>query len=179
MPEVEFLYRGWESIARVVLVGVVGYFIILVLLRISGQRTLAQMTPFDVIVTVTIGSAFGRVLTAENVPIIEVLVAFVVLVGLQWAALGLRNKIPPLGRLMRPIPDVLYSHGQRHEREMRKHSVTEADLQTAARTSGLGSLADAEYVILEPDGSISLITSSQVGDGSAIEHLEEERRGKL
>ena len=178
MPDVEFFYRGWEALARIVLIAATGYVTLLVLLRVSGQRTLAQLTPFDLIITVTIGSAFGRVLTAENVPLVEVVTAFAMLVILQWLALWLRDRVPPIGRLMRPGPSLLYHQGQRQERALRRHRITEADLQSAARESGMGSLAEAEAIILEPDGDLAVISPSQVGDGSAIDHLVEEQEGR-
>lgn len=179
MPEVEFFFRGWEAVARIALIGAVGYVTLLVLLRVTGQRTLAQMTPFDMIITVTIGSAFGRVLTAENVPVVEVIVVFVVLVALQWIALGVRGRLPAVGRLMRSAPTMLYYQGERTEPALRRHRVTEADLQEAIRKSGLGSLDQAEAVILEPDGTLAVIPPSSVGDGAAIEHLLSEREGKV
>ena len=178
MPDVEFWYRGWEAIVRIMMVGAVGYVTLLVLLRTSGQRTLAQLTPFDLLVTVTIGSAFGRVLTAENVPVVEVIVVCVTLVGLQWLALTARDRIPLLGHLMRPPPSLLYHQGQRQERELRRHRITEADLQSAVRESGMGSLEEAEAIILEPDGDLAVVSSGQVGDASALDHLVEEQEGR-
>ena len=168
MPEVSFLFRDWEPIARIVLIGVVGYVTLLVLVRASGTRTLAQLTPFDVLVTVTIGSAFGRVLTAENVALLEVITVFVLLVGLQWLGALLRDRVPALARLMRPPPLLLLYRGTPLHRVMRRQRITELDLFTAVRESGLGSLAEAEAVVLEPDGAFSVITSGQVGDGQAL-----------
>lgn len=179
MPEVEFFFRGWEPVARIALIAAVGYLTLLVLLRVSGQRTLAQMTPFDMIITVTIGSAFGRVLSAENVPVVEVIVVFVALVALQWIVLGVRGRIPAVGRLLRPAPTMLYYQGERTEPALRRHRVTEADLQEAVRKAGLGSLDEAEVVVLEQDGTLAVIPPGSVGDRAAIDHLLAEREGKV
>lgn len=168
MDEVTFLFREWETIARIALIGVSGYVALLVLVRASGTRTLGQLTPFDAIITVTLGSAFGRVLTAENVGLVEVLATFLVLVMLQWTAAVLQQRVPSVGKLLRPPPLLLLHRGDPLPAAMRRQRVTETDLFTAARESGLGSLAEAEAIILEPDGSFSVITSSQVGDGSAL-----------
>ena len=168
MDEVTFLFRDWEPILRIVLIGVTGYLALLILVRASGTRTLAQLTPFDVLITVTLGSAFGRVLTAENVGLLEVIVTFIVLVALQWTGALLQQRVPAAARMLRPPPLLLLHRGEPLAAAMRRQRVTETDLFTAARESGLGSLAEAEAIILEPDGSFSVITSGQVGDGSAL-----------
>jgi uncharacterized membrane protein YcaP (DUF421 family) len=83
-PDVTFLSNGWVPVARVLFITVTGYLTLLVLLRLSGQRTLAQMSALDLVITVTIGSAFGRVITAREVAVVEVVAAFGALVLLEW-----------------------------------------------------------------------------------------------
>ena len=61
-----------------------GLFALILILRVSGPRTMAKMTPLDFIVAVTIGSAFGRTLTATTVPVAQTVVVVVLLVGANW-----------------------------------------------------------------------------------------------
>jgi uncharacterized membrane protein YcaP (DUF421 family) len=72
-----------EPILRILVVGSIIYLGIIFLLRVSGKRTLASMNAFDFIVTVAMGSAYGRILTAKQVSVAEVIVTFVLLVSLQ------------------------------------------------------------------------------------------------
>lgn len=172
MAEMQFFYGGWEPLARIVLMGTGGYATLLVLLRVTGARTLSRMTPFDFVITVTIGSAFGRVLTAQEVSLAEVVVTFLVLVGLQWLVVTLRSSSPRLSHLLTPEPSLLYHEGRFVERMMRRHRLTEDDLLTAAREKGLGSIEEAHAIILEPDGMFAVVTPSQLGDGSALRGIE-------
>ncbi|MFI7581876.1 hypothetical protein [Kocuria kalidii] len=68
---VNFFFDGWEPVARIVLVGTLADTTLVLLLRISGQRTPARRNSFDFVVTVAIGAIFGRVLTARSIPLLE------------------------------------------------------------------------------------------------------------
>jgi uncharacterized membrane protein YcaP (DUF421 family) len=168
VDDVQFWWDGWEPIVRILLLGTLGYATLIALLRISGQRTLATMTPFDFVITVTIGSAFGRVLTASEVPVSEMLVTFALLVALQWIVALLRERHPTVRGLVDREPVMLYHRGQVNERALKRHRLQSRDLFSAARENGLGSLDQAEAVVLQADGSFAVITPQQVGDGSAL-----------
>jgi uncharacterized membrane protein YcaP (DUF421 family) len=173
MNDVAFWFKGWEALVRILVIGTTGYATLLALLRVSGQRTLARMTPFDFIITVTIGSAFGRVLTAKEVALAEVVVTFALLVALQWLVVAVRYRLPGFGRIVTADPSLLFHDGRYVRDAMRRHRLTEHDVLTVARQEGLGSLDQAKAIILEPDGEFSVITPGQLGDGSALRKLSE------
>ena len=173
MDDVQFWWDGWRPVARILLLGTLGYATLIALLRISGQRTLATMTPFDFVITVTIGSAFGRVLTASEVPVSEMLVTFTLLVALQWVVALLRERYSFVHRLVDREPVVLYHRGQANERALKRHRLTSDDLLSAARENGMGSLDQAEAVVLQSDGSFAVISPQQLGDGSALAAVHE------
>jgi uncharacterized membrane protein YcaP (DUF421 family) len=171
-PDVTFLSNGLVPVLRVLFITVAGYVTLLTLLRASGQRTLAQLTPFDLVITVTLGSAFGRVITARDVAVIEVLAAFGTLIALQvvvsnlWGRLGGRAH-----RLVALTPAVLYHDGEVVTRELRRHQLRVEDLHAAVRQEGMGSLDDARTILLEGNGSFAVLTAEQYGDGAAVEAL--------
>src|SRR5690242_19723324 len=72
---VDLLRRLWP-IVRVIVIGVVGYFMLLVALRASGPRSMARTNLFDLVIVVSIGSVYGRILTAKDVSLVEALVAY-------------------------------------------------------------------------------------------------------
>lgn len=84
MNEVVYFFDSWSTVVRVAVVGALMYLAVVALLRLTGSRTLASLNVFDFIVTVAIGSAFGRALTAKSVGLVEAVVAFAVLVALQY-----------------------------------------------------------------------------------------------
>lgn len=168
MGDVQFFWDDWESILRIVLIGTLGYTWLALLLRGSGPRNMAKMTPFDFVITVTLGSAFGRVLTAAEVSLVEVLVTFSLLVALQWTFAAGRARWPAVARLLDPGPTLLFHDGRPVDRALRRHRMTESDLHSAARENGLGSLADVAAVVLQADGTFAVISRDKMGDGTSV-----------
>jgi uncharacterized membrane protein YcaP (DUF421 family) len=167
-PDVTFLFNDWAAVLRVLFIAVAGYATLLVLLRASGQRTLAKLTSFDLVITITIGSAFGRVITAREVALVEVLAAFGSLVLLQMVVARIWGSMPRLRTLVTPTPAILYYGGELIGREMRRFRLREVDLLAAARKEGIGSLDDVRVILLEGDGSLAVVPEAAFGDGGAI-----------
>jgi len=78
-----FFFNGWEPLLRTVLVGTCAYLALVVLLRISGKRTLSKMNAFDLIVTVALGSTLASVLTSKDVALLQGIAALALLILLQ------------------------------------------------------------------------------------------------
>jgi uncharacterized membrane protein YcaP (DUF421 family) len=169
VDDISFVWAGWEPVARILLVGTVGYVWLVFLLSSSGPRNLATMTPFDFAITVTLGSAFGRVLTATEVSLTDAAVAFALLIGLQWLFAGWRVRWPAFRRLTDVRPTLLYADGRIIKEGLRRHRLTESDLHAAAREQGLGSLRDVGAVILQSNGTFSVVKRDEMGDRSSID----------
>lgn len=172
MSDVTFFFSGREPIVRIVVVGIAMYVALVVFLRVSGSRTLASMNAFDFIVTVAIGSAFGRSLTATGVALSEAVVAFGLLVALQYAVTWVQIRWPLFQRVVTNPPALLYFRGEFLEDALRRQRVAKTELQSAVRKEQYGSLEEVEAIVLESSGEISVIGS--VDDGSAFgETLDE------
>lgn len=161
-------WDGWEPIVHTFITVTVGYLALLMLLRLTGPRTTAAMTPLDLIMAVTIGSAFGRTATAVDVPVAQTLLTLVLLVLLHWVLAWVRGRSPKLRRLVDSQPVLVYYQGEYQRRTMRKHQLVQDDVHTAARQSGHGSMDDVEAVILQQDGSLGLIASGKFGSGETV-----------
>jgi uncharacterized membrane protein YcaP (DUF421 family) len=166
MSSVNFVFDGWTPIVRVLVVGTAMYLALVVFLRLSGSRTIASMNIFDFIVTVAIGSAFGRALTANSVALAEALTAFALLIVLQYAVAWLQIRWQRFSHAVTNAPQMLYFRGEFLRDTMRDQRVSEEEVRAAVRKKQLGSVNEAEAVVLESDGTFSVITS--VGDGSAL-----------
>ncbi|WP_061960779.1 DUF421 domain-containing protein [Demequina flava] len=176
--DMSYFWTGWTPIWHTLLVGIVGYLTLVILLRGTGPRTMAKMTPLDFVIAVTLGSAFGRVVTAETVSLAQAVVALVLLVVIQWVLAALRARSPRMRHLLDSPPVLLYYGGDMQHRSLRRHRLTEADVQTAARQSGHGSLAGIDAVVLHQDGSLGVIADGAMGDGSSLmPFVEGQRRG--
>ncbi|MFW2513970.1 DUF421 domain-containing protein [Demequina sp. SO4-13] len=175
--DVSYFWTGWSPIWHTLLVGTVGYLTLVVLLKGTGPRTMAKMTPLDFVIAVTLGSAFGRVVTASDVGLAQVVVALVLLVAVQWALAAIRSRWPRARRALDSPPVLLYYAGDFQSKSLHKHRLTEADVHGAVRQSGNGSLAAVQAVILHQDGSLGVIAEGSMGDGSSLLPFVERNQG--
>ena len=162
------LWDGWEPVVHSAVMVICGFVVLVLILRASGPRTMAKMTPLDFIVAVTIGAAFGRTLTATSVPLVQTVFVLALLVGLQWLFSAIRAKSPRARALLDNPPVLLYYQGRMQHRALRSHRLLEDDVHTAARQSGMGSLEQAAAVILQQDGSLGVIARDALGDSSSL-----------
>lgn len=159
--DVSFLWAGWQPILRILFVGTFAYFSLLLTLRVSGSRTLARTNIFDFIVSVAIGSVFGRILTAKEVALVEACVAFALLALLQYLVSWLRLRSQAFAAVVDGSPSLLYFGGSYSRGAMRAARLAERDLEEAVRAKGIGSLDEVEAIILEAGGAISILRKSQ------------------
>lgn len=173
MGEPNFLFDGWAPILRILLVGSATYLTLMLLVRISGQRTLAQMSVFDFILAVAIGASFGRILTAREVSIAEGVTAAALLVTLQYVLSSLQYRFSGFARIVRATPVLVFFQGDLVEGTLRKNRLRIQDLHTALRKQGIGSFADVEAIVLEADGKLTVIQTESAHDGSSFRELVE------
>lgn len=150
-------YDGWYDLLRVAVVGTVGYLALIVLLRISGKRTLAKLNAFDFVVTVALGSTLATVLLSSTVALAEGVLALVLLVALQYAVAWASVRSGPVRRFVRSEPTLLVHRGRMLPDAMRRERVTEAEVLQVLRQQGVGSAAGTAALVLETDGSFSVV----------------------
>ncbi|WP_239163615.1 DUF421 domain-containing protein [Paractinoplanes rishiriensis] len=150
------------------LVAVLVYPLLIVFLRVSGKRTLAKMNAFDLIVTVALGSTLATILLSKDVSLAEGAAALVMLVVLQLVMTWLAVRFGAVRRLLKSEPTVLLRDGSMLTDAMRAQRVTEGEIRQSVRSQGIGDLALVAAVVLETDGSFSVIASAQAGDLTAL-----------
>ncbi len=151
------LFDSWESILRTAAFGAAAYFALIVLIRLSGKRTLAKMNAFDLVVTVALGSTLATVILSKDVALAEGLVAFAVLIGLQFAIAWTSVRWSGFQDLVKSAPRLLVHNGRLLERELVDERVTEKEILAALREKGVGRIEDAGSVVLETDGTLTVL----------------------
>ena len=159
-----WFYDDWRLLVRVVLMGIIAYPAMILLLRVSGKRTLSKMNAFDMVITIAMGSVFASVLLSKTVSVAEGVLAFAVLVGLQWSAATLSVRSATFRHLIKATPTILYWGDAFLPEVCRRERVSESEIRCAVRTSGYGQMSDVQAVILETTGDLSVIPKSNVGD---------------
>ena len=159
-------YNRWEDLARTLIVGVLGYVFLVGCLRWSGKRTLSKMNAFDLIVTVSLGSVLASLLLSKSVALAEGVVALSLLVGLQFAVTWTSVRVRWVRRFVTGEPLLLLDQGEFLPEALLHARVTEDEVCAAVRAAGIGPLNQVAAVVLETDGSFSVIQQSDQGKGT-------------
>lgn len=165
-------FDGWSDIVRVVAVGGAAYLTLLVVLRTSGKRTLAKLNAFDLVVTVALGSTLATILLSKDVSWSEGATALAGLVLLQFLVATLASRFPRTRTVVTSRPTLLAADGQLLEKALRDQRVAPAEVRQALRTSGTADLADVAAVVLETDGSLSVIGRDRAGSRWALQDVD-------
>ena len=151
-------FDTWGDLGRLLVVGPLAYAGLVAVLRISGARTLSKLNAFDLVVTVALGSTLATVLLDTAVSLAEGALALALLVLLQFVVSRSSVRWRPVERLVKSDPVLLYRRGFLG-RPMQRARVTEEEVRQAVRASGRGSLEEVAAVVLETDGTMSVLSS--------------------
>ena len=159
-------FEDWYGLLRVALVGTSAYFAPVLMLRVSGKRTLSKMNAFDFVVTVAFGSTLATVMLSKTVALAEGLLALGLLIVLQYLITWLSVRSHAVDRLVKSEPVMLLHRGKFLDGPMRRARVTEDEILAAVREHGESEVESVYAVVLETDGSFSVIAGHE-GDGPA------------
>lgn len=159
------LFDSWIGIGRVLLVGSLAYLALVLILRVAGKRTLSKLNAFDLVVTVALGSTLATILLSKDVALVEGVVAFALLVFLQYVMAWWSVRSQRFETLIKAEPTLLVRSGQFLEQAMRQQRITREEVEAAMRGAGASAPVDVAAVVLETDGSISVI--AEAGNNAA------------
>lgn len=159
-------FKGWPVLGRTLLVGVLAYIIMVLFIRLAGKRTLSKMNAFDLVVTVALGSTLASILLSPSVSLAEGSVAILVLAGMQFVISWTSVRMPWVRRLVTARPQLLFSSGRMLEDSMRRARVTEEEVHAAMRQAGHLTTGSVEAVVMETDGSLSVLQFRAEGDST-------------
>ncbi|WP_203333852.1 DUF421 domain-containing protein [Planococcus beigongshangi] len=155
-----------SSFIRIVTVGLLAYIGLVVFLRISGKRTLTKLNAFDLVVTVALGSTLATILLDSNISLLEGLTAFALLIAMQYSITFLAMRSDAFNKIIKSEPRLLYLNGRFMTDAMKKERINKIEILQAVRNQGKGSMEEVQAVVLETDGSMSII-QGEAGDALA------------
>ena len=158
------LFDGWYGPLRILVVGVAVYVALIVMLRVSGKRTLAKLSAFDLVVTVALGSTLATVTLSKDVALLEGMVALAMLISLQYLVARASSASSRVERIVKARPAVVLHHGALDHSALHRERLTPDDVLGAIRASGVGSVSEVDAVVLEADGQLSVIVLREAGD---------------
>ncbi|HAL44973.1 MAG: hypothetical protein A2Y12_06610 [Planctomycetes bacterium GWF2_42_9] len=134
------------------------YFFLLIMVRLSGRRTIGQMTNFDFILLLIISEATQSGLTGENYSITNSVITISALFLVDICFSLIKNKWPGLEKFIDGVPTILIDNGHIQKASIHHSRIDIDDIIDAARNErGLESLEQIKYAILEKNGKISII----------------------
>ena len=134
------------------------YGFMLIVMRISGRRTMAQMTAFDFVLLLIISEATQQALLGDDFSVTNAFIIIATLIVIDIALSLLKEHVPFLGKMLDGVPMLLVDNGVPLRDRLKKARVDEYDiLQAARQTHGLERMDQIKYAVLEVDGKISII----------------------
>jgi uncharacterized membrane protein YcaP (DUF421 family) len=142
---------------------VVFWFLWLVV-RGTGKRSLAELTPLDLLLIVVIGDFVQQGVTQEDMSITGALVSVSVFVVWTLLADALGRRWPKASTILAGDPVLVVKDGEALTDRLRRERVSMADLEEAARMEGFANLSDVAFGVLETDGRISFVRKTDTSD---------------
>jgi uncharacterized membrane protein YcaP (DUF421 family) len=143
-----------ESVIRAAVV----YVVLLVLFRIAGKRSLAEVTSFDLVLLLIISEATQQAMIDSDNSMTNALLLVCTLIGMNILFSVIATRWKPFERLIEDVPLVILEDGKLIHEHMRKERVEENEILEAARASqGLERLDQIKYAILERTGHITIV----------------------
>lgn len=151
----ELSANWWELPARAAII----YAVLLVLMRLSGKRTVGQFTPFDLLVVMLLSESVSAGLSGGEESVTGGLLAATTLIGLNVLVAVVTARSTRLQALAEGEPVLIGRDGRIHTRALRRHHVPMLDVERALREADCD-LKDMKYAFLEADGGISVLKAS-------------------
>ena len=162
-------FSSWADLGRVLVVGPLAYGTLVLFLRVSGKRTLTKLNAFDLVVTVALGSTLATILLSKSVSLAEGLLALGLLIALQFIITWTAVRSPWFAGLVKSEPTLLVRHGPFLDGALQAQRMTREEVLAALRANGTADLAAVAAVVLETDGSVSIL--SEGGEGASASTL--------
>jgi uncharacterized membrane protein YcaP (DUF421 family) len=143
-----------DSILR----GLATYFFILLIFRITGKRSLAQITTFDAVLLLIIAEAIQSALIDTDNSMTNAFLLIVTLLGTDLVMSLFTSRWEKADKILNDVPLILIENGHIHKDRMLKSRVAENDVLEQARAQhGVERLDQIKYAVLERSGGISII----------------------
>lgn len=138
------------------------YVFVLVIFRLSGRRTLSEMTAFDFVLLLIIGEATQQALLGDDFSVTNAFIIILTLVTIDIGLSLLKDRAPKFAKVMDGIPTIIVENGRPLRDRMEKARIDEDDVLEAARElRGLYRIEDIKFAVLEASGKITIMPYDQ------------------
>jgi uncharacterized membrane protein YcaP (DUF421 family) len=156
-----------EKILRPVIV----YVFLIVGLRLSGKRELAQLNPFDLVVLLTLSNTVQNAIIGDDNTVAGGLIGAATLLLVNYLVARFLFTHERVDRFVEGDSDVLIDHGRILDDRLKRELLTRQELETAAHRQGFGSLREIDRAVIEPGGGIFFTGIKPTHDQAQHEEL--------
>ena len=150
-------------VGEIVVSALLFYFLILAMVRLVGKRSTSQFNSFDWIINITVGSLAASGILLRNVPFHNAAAAIVMIMLGQFALTKLVLRFDWASRLVKARPTLLTHRGRYLEQGMKKTRISPEEIKARLRAEGLTDVEEADWVILETDGTLTVLPAQDTG----------------
>ena len=154
---IDNFWSSFDRVGQIVLSAAIFYLLIVVMVRVSGKRTTGELNNFDWIITVAVGSLAASGILLKNVSTIDAVTAILALALLQYVATRWVQQSDIASKVVKAEPTLLTDHGEFLEDAMAETRISREEILAALRENGCLKLEDANWVVLETNGKLSVI----------------------
>ena len=155
----EWFGASWSTIGFVVASTLAMYISLLAAVRIAGRRTVSQLSAFDVLVTVALGTLMSSTIVAPEPSYAQAMTAVVTLLALQVLVAAVRRRSTTLRRYLEFEPEVVARDGELQlPSGLLGSQLSEGELESRLRQAGVFDIGAVTLVLLEPTGQVSVRT---------------------
>ncbi|VVO75384.1 DUF421 domain-containing protein [Pseudomonas fluorescens] len=134
------------------------YVALMVLFKIAGRRSLAELTTFDLVLLMMISEATQQALLGDDFSFTNAILVIVTLIAIDVGLSLLKQRSSWASRLIDGEPTIIVENGKLLRQRLRHARLVEADIMEAARSSqGIEKLEEIKFAIIERNGKISVI----------------------
>jgi uncharacterized membrane protein YcaP (DUF421 family) len=152
-PLLELSMPWWHFVMR----GVAIYIILLCMMRLTGKRSLGEMSPFDVVVLILVGGTLRTSIIGSDTSFLGGLISVSGILAADWVLAWICTRSAFVNRLVEGWPTILVHHGERLPDALRRCNLPEAVFERALHAAGLENETTVITARLEPNGKITLI----------------------
>ncbi|KMY02475.1 DUF421 domain-containing protein [Pseudomonas sp. SZ57] len=134
------------------------YFVLMVLFRVAGRRSLTDLTTFDFVLLLIIGEATQQALLGDDFSVTNAILIISTLIAIDVGFSLAKRRSKRLAKFLDGGPTIIVEDGKPLTKRMREARISESDVMEAARTTqGIVEMKDIRYAIIERNGEISVI----------------------
>lgn len=172
MEAIGHIFALQAGVGEMVLRGSTIYWLLLVLMRVSGRRDIGSLGTADLLVLVLVADAAGNAMSSDSDSLGDGVIVVITIVAWSDILDRLTYHFPPLQRLMEPKRICLVRDGRLDVAGLRREHVSRAELMEQLRLKGIASLASVRRAYIESTGEISVIRNTEEPGSNADSTLE-------